>query len=594
MVAIGIVTSLLVSACGGSYPTRTNPPSPTFGAAPTTGATQPRATFGAAATATAPRATSAPAPTFGSAGSAGSQGPSGPQGPIGYIPLPGRDGTIGLATGGAKDISNFRENIRNGYLPQPTDVTYEGLFYDYYFDTGASEPTDKLFSPSYSYAVTRDPLAGKTDYYLGVGLNSGLKESDFQRRKLNLAIVLDNSGSMGESFNRYYYDSAGKSRDVYAEEGASNLRKMDSADRSVTYILDQLTGDDRLSMVTFNSTASVLKSMGPVRNANMREVRDRVLQINPGGGTNLSAGIAAGTDQLRNFAEVGGTYENRMIILTDAEPNSGEFGAGGLGGMLARNAKSGIYTTFIGIGVDFNSDLIEQISKVKGANYYSVHSPSEFRERVQDEFDFMVTPVVFDVELRFRSAGWKIEKVFGSPEADQASGQLMRINTLFPSKSVSGENKGGLVLLKLRKTSSNPADKVTLEVTYEDRNGRQDRSIKEISFDAEQPDFYGNDGIRKGILLTRYASLLQNWMLDQRQNLRAGQTWKARVDERNGIVIQDFAKVGQWERQSLPLAVSEDYRRLFDSFSLYFAAEMKATGDDTLSQELAILRTLRR
>jgi hypothetical protein len=62
--------------------------------------------------------------------------------------------TIGLSTGGAKDIINFRENIENNYLPLPTDVTYEGLFYDYYFDTGISRPCDKLFCPSYASAVT--------------------------------------------------------------------------------------------------------------------------------------------------------------------------------------------------------------------------------------------------------------------------------------------------------------------------------------------------------------------------------------------------------------------------------------------------------
>ena len=54
--------------------------------------------------------------------------------------------------GGAKDINNFRENIKQDYLPLPTDVTYEGLFYDYYFDTGAAQECKKLFCPSYSYA----------------------------------------------------------------------------------------------------------------------------------------------------------------------------------------------------------------------------------------------------------------------------------------------------------------------------------------------------------------------------------------------------------------------------------------------------------
>jgi hypothetical protein len=43
--------------------------------------------------------------------------------------------SIGFSAGGAKDINNFRDNIKNDYLPLPTDITYEGLFYDYYFET---------------------------------------------------------------------------------------------------------------------------------------------------------------------------------------------------------------------------------------------------------------------------------------------------------------------------------------------------------------------------------------------------------------------------------------------------------------------------
>ena len=35
----------------------------------------------------------------------------------------------------------------------------------------------------------------------------------------------------------------------------------------------------------------------------------------------------------------------------------------------------GIHTTLVGVGLDFNTDLVERISKVRGANYFSVHSP---------------------------------------------------------------------------------------------------------------------------------------------------------------------------------------------------------------------------
>lgn len=42
--------------------------------------------------------------------------------------------------GGAQDAANFRENIAAGHLPLPSDVTYEGLIKDYYFDTSPTPP----------------------------------------------------------------------------------------------------------------------------------------------------------------------------------------------------------------------------------------------------------------------------------------------------------------------------------------------------------------------------------------------------------------------------------------------------------------------
>ncbi|MBI2934041.1 MAG: VWA domain-containing protein [Chloroflexi bacterium] len=515
-----------------------------------------------------------------------------------YVPpAPGRQppqDTIGFAAGGAKDIGNFRENIRNNYLPLPTDVTYEGLFYDYFFDTGATRPTNKLFAPSYSYAVTRDPFSGQPEYYLAVGLNSGMKDRDFGRKKLNLVIVLDNSGSMSQSFNQYYYDRFGARIDAYAEEGIMRGSKMESANESVRAILDQLGPEDRFAIVLFNSGASLFRSMGPVRGANMRSISNSVSNILAGGGTNMMAGLQMGTDQFSRWELNDYEYENRIIFLTDAQPNTGDTSPAGLLGVARRNADRRIYTTFIGIGVDFNSELIEDITKIKGANYYSVHSPKQFRNRVREEFDFMVTPLVFNLRMKFESRGWQIEKVFGSPEASEATGELMKINTLFPSKREGGETRGGLVLLKLRKTSPEPGEQVYLRVSYEDRDGRRDSGEEVIYLDRETPEYFGNSGIRKGILLTRYASLLRNWMIDERQYRQTGGSWTASVRDDTGIVIPVHAQVSRWERQSIKLTVSEPYGRLFRQFSRYFENEMRAVNDRALDQELRILDQLGR
>jgi hypothetical protein len=48
---------------------------------------------------------------------------------------PGTQVTFYCCAGGAQDIENFRKNIEANYLPLPTDLKFEGLAKDYYFDT---------------------------------------------------------------------------------------------------------------------------------------------------------------------------------------------------------------------------------------------------------------------------------------------------------------------------------------------------------------------------------------------------------------------------------------------------------------------------
>ena len=335
ILAVMVIGTLMLSSCSSSVPQTTTAPQTSYSQAPWTANPPVTSTTTASATTTHPPMTTTTAPAPWTTNPAVTIPPSLSRQPQRQAPgkrqTPSPTGTIGLSTGGAKDVSNFRENILNNYLPLPTDVTYEGLFYDYFFDTGALEPATKLYSPSYTSAVTRDPLSHQTDYYLSVGLNSGLKAADFQRKKLNLVIVLDDSGSMNSQYNQYYYDGQGNQIDAYAEEGVNRPSKMQTADEAVVSILDQLNNNDRVAMVTFNSNAYLNKPMGAVNGANMSDLKNRVLNINAGGSTNLAAGIQTGTQQFNGYYEINNyDYENRMIVLTDAEPNTGDFSGGGV------------------------------------------------------------------------------------------------------------------------------------------------------------------------------------------------------------------------------------------------------------------------
>lgn len=501
--------------------------------------------------------------------------------------------SLGLAVGGAKDVNNFRKNIENNYLPLPTDITYEGLFYDYYFDTGKQQECKKLFCPSYTYAVSPDPFSKENEYYLSVGLNSNLKESDFQRKKLNLVIVLDISGSMGSAFNKYYYDRFGNKVDLEEEAEDSGKSKMQIANESVVDLISHLNPEDRFGMVLFESQAYLGKPLRLVGETDMEKIKQHVLETTDSGGTNMAAGMEKGTELFDEFLDVNKTeYENRVIFLTDAMPNTGKTDESSLLGMTEKNAENGIYTTFIGMGVDFNTELVETITKIKGANYYSVHSAKEFKTRMDDEFEFMVTPLVFDLQLTLDAEGYEIEKVYGSPEANEATGEIMKVNTLFPSRTKDGETRGGLVLLKLKKTSDDAS--LTLSTSYEDREGKTDSDKTRIEFNKTET-FYDNTGIRKGILLSRYANLIKNWINDERAALAEDKPVEPMITREEGISLpwpEPGVRLGKWERQSVDLRVDEKYKELFGEFESYFKNEINEIGDDNLKQEVEVMDRL--
>lgn len=507
--------------------------------------------------------------------------------------------SLGFSVGGAKDINAFRDDINANKLPIHSDITYEGLFYDYFFDTGEQGVCEKLFCPSYSYAVTKDPISANDDYYVSVGLNSGIKESDFQRKKLNVVVVLDISGSMGSPFDDYYYDSAGIPTTKGNEE--SSKTKMELANESVVELLGHLNPDDRFGMVLFDDYAYRAKPLTTVGNTDMDAIKDHILELQEQGGTNMSAGMEEGTALFsESVSELGeldpeidpNEYENRIIFLTDAQPNSGDTTAEGMFGMIEKNATNKIYTTVIGVGVDFNTDLIEQITNTYGANYYTVASATEFKEQMDEGFDYMVTPLVFNLKLQLEANGYDIEQVYGSPDADIATGEIMSVKTLFPSKTEAGETRGGLVLLKLKKTSDSPT--LTLTTSYEDRYGNTDGETSNIDVSAQTADYYQNSGIRKGILLARYADLLKNWIIDERETITEGVAYSYAISDDVGIIVPPMEpSLGQWERTSEPLHVEDSYRTFFSTFSNYFSSEMQAIGDTELQQELDVLNKLK-
>jgi Ca-activated chloride channel family protein len=207
---------------------------------------------------------------------------------------------------------------------------------------------------------------------------------------------------------------------------------------------------------------------------------------------------------------------------------------------------------------------------------------------MDEEFDYMVTPLVFDLQLKLISEGNKIEAVYGSPDADRATGEIMYVNTLFPSPTKDGKTKGGVILLKVR-----DAKDMQLKVSYKDRSGKSYESSQKVSFKNSS-----DQNIEKAILLSNYVSLMQNFTIDMRQscNDKVNRNLPIFALERKCMIYPpdrpEYDMVKTWERKSCKLKISEGYKKLLPIFIKDFKTKSAQFGDDSFDKEISAMELI--
>ena len=141
----------------------------------------------------------------------------------------------------------------------------------------------------------------KKNTWIQVDLTGFKQESSKQRAPVNLAIVLDRSGSMkGEKIQR-------------AREAAADAVR-------------QLGPDDIVSIVTYNEVVNVL--VPATKLTDVEQMVAKIRDIKVGGNTALFAGVSKGVAEVRKFLDK--DHINRVILLSDGLANVGPSSAGEL------------------------------------------------------------------------------------------------------------------------------------------------------------------------------------------------------------------------------------------------------------------------
>eukprot|EP01025_Chloroclados_australasicus_P010442 TRINITY_DN1422_c0_g1_i3.p1 TRINITY_DN1422_c0_g1~~TRINITY_DN1422_c0_g1_i3.p1 ORF type:complete len:484 (-),score=31.75 TRINITY_DN1422_c0_g1_i3:1079-2530(-) len=298
---------------------------------------------------------------------------------------------IGLSVGGALDTESFRRSIDNNIVPLRSDITYEGVFNEYFFNISDDRQCNELVCAKYSAAVSKDPILNSTQMFLAVGFESGIQMDNFSRPDLNLVILLDTSLSMKYSFER----------EDEEEENGGSMRKIDVAKQAIQGMLGHLTPKDNFAVISFSHNSRTLVDFASGTKENIESANVKINRTWPFGGTNLEAALNASLEIIPQ--EEQSVRQNRLIVVTDANLNAGEISIDGLGDIIQQYSlrKNPIYTTIIGVGLDFNSTLVRRIQQNRGANYFTVSSPEQFVKKLDKEFEYIVTPLVFDLRLEF-------------------------------------------------------------------------------------------------------------------------------------------------------------------------------------------------
>ncbi|MEK6249718.1 MAG: VWA domain-containing protein, partial [Planctomycetales bacterium] len=271
----------------------------------------------------------------------------------------------------------------------------------------------------------------KQSTHLKVGLTGFELKSDRQRTPVNVSIVLDRSGSMaGEKIAR--------------------------AKQAAIAAIERLDEKDIVSLIAYQSTVEVI--VPATRLSDKQAVISKIRSITAGGSTALFAGVSKGSDEIRKFIDK--NRVNRIILLSDGLANVGPQSPSELGALGASLVKEGISVSTMGLGLDYNEDLMTLLASKSNCKHLFIEKAADLVALFNHEFDDVLSVVAQEVVI----------------EVNVAAG-VRPVKTL----NIDSEITGQQVLVKMNQLYSKQEKYVLLELEVPASKAGQTRPVAEVT-----------------------------------------------------------------------------------------------------------------
>ncbi len=191
-----------------------------------------------------------------------------------------------------------------------------------------------------------------------------------RRPRLNLSLVLDRSGSM---------------------DGEKMLR----AREATAYCIDQLLPSDRLSVVIFDNKIEVLIPSQLAENK--AQLKGLLKEVYARNSTALHEAWVRGGLQVSEHLTDGAV--NRVVLITDGLANEGLTNVDQIVSQVRGLSDRNVSTSTIGIGEDFNEDLLIPMAHAGGGNSWHVKTADDMQRIFAVELEGLIAQVAHTVTL---------------------------------------------------------------------------------------------------------------------------------------------------------------------------------------------------
>ncbi|PJB36876.1 MAG: hypothetical protein CO108_22355 [Deltaproteobacteria bacterium CG_4_9_14_3_um_filter_63_12] len=266
------------------------------------------------------------------------------------------------------------------------------------------------------------------------------------RAAMNLSIVIDRSGSMAGT-------------------------KMQNVKAAASWLVSNLSENDHVAIVSYSSDVRIDGSE-TLSKAGRARLLAAIEGISDGGGTNLSGGLVTGASTIAERFD--GELLNRVILLSDGNANEGITDARELGRISDKFREQGISVTTMGVGLDYNEDLMEKVATLGGGNYYFIEDAVAVAAIFDQEMALLGNTVVRDavVDLELPD-GVKVDDVYGYNFEQNGSDLKVYMNSVS-----SGQERRLLVALDVPKEDRAQKKQVVKSGSFSYRNEAAGKDMK--------------------------------------------------------------------------------------------------------------------